>query len=169
MEVSWYHRQPWKFIIIVVFLCIAPATGFLMSILLVIMYHDDVFPPPIPRQYLEFDGSEEPELYKLKRRIRRRRRWADFWAWLALLAFIASAPAGIYVGKQFEPAKAFNPTFLTIGVFLTMTMFFVMFHVRLKALIPYLIDEYEERISEPKYIVNEDIPPDITISGKQKE
>ena len=48
-------------------------------------------------------------------------------------------------------------------------MFFIMFHVRLKALIPYLIEEYEERINEPQYTVNENIPLSITISGRKDE
>ncbi|MGN0872933.1 MAG: hypothetical protein ACI4UV_17255, partial [Victivallales bacterium] len=151
MEVRWYHRQPWKFIVILVLLCAAPASGFIIFGLLMVMYQGDFFPPPIPQKYLEFDGYEKPELHKLKRRIRRRLRWADFWAWLAVLAFGSSWFAGIYVGKQFEPLEAFKYGFLTIGAFLTMAMIFIMFHVRLRGLIPYLIEEYEERINEPQY------------------
>ena len=48
-------------------------------------------------------------------------------------------------------------------------MFFIMFHVRLRGLIPYLIEEYEERINEPQYTVNENIPLSITISGRKDE
>lgn len=169
MEVRWYHRQPWKFIVILVLLCAAPASGFIIFGLLMVMYQGDFFPPPIPQKYLEFDGYEKPELHKLKRRIRRRLRWADFWAWLAVLAFGSSCFAGIYVGKQFEPSKALKPTFLTIAAFLTMAMIFIMFHVRLRGLIPYLIEEYEERINEPQYTVNENIPLSITISGRKDE
>ena len=130
MEVRWYHRQPWKFIVILVLLCAAPASGFIIFGLLMVMYWQDFFPPPIPQKYLEFDGYEKPELHKLKRRSRRRLRWADFWAWLAVLAFGSSWFAGIYVGKQFEPLEAFKYGFLTIGAFLTMAMFFIMFHVK---------------------------------------
>ena len=50
-----------------------------------------------------------------------------------------------------------------------MAMFFIMFHVRLRGLIPYLIEEYEERINEPQYTVNENIPLSITISGRKDE
>ncbi len=62
-----------------------------------------------------------------------------------------------------------NKDSLTIGAFLTLAMFFIMFHVRLRGLIPYLIEEYEERINEPQYTVNENIPLSITISGRKDE
>ncbi len=170
MEVRWYHRQPWKFIVIVVLLCAAPASGFIIFGLLMVMYEGDFFPPPIPQKYLEFDGYEKPELHKLKRRIRRRLRWADFWAWLAVLAFGSSFFAAIYVGDQFDTFElSFNSTFITLGGFWMLTTIFAVFHAQSKGLIPYLIEEYEERINEPQYVVNENIPLSITISGKKDE
>ena len=166
MEVRWYHRQPWKFIVILVLLCAAPASGFIIFGLLMVMYQGDFFPPPIPQKYLEFDGYEKPELHKLKQRIRRRLRWADFWAWLAVLTFAASFLVAMYTAKEYPGT---NKCFAVLGAFLTLAMFFIMFHVRLKGLIPYLIEEYEERINEPQYTVNENIPLSITISGRKDE
>mgnify|MGYP000614054034 FL=1 len=50
-----------------------------------------------------------------------------------------------------------------------LTTIFVVLYAQSKALIPYLIEEYEERINEPQYTVNENIPLSITISGRKDE
>ena len=78
--------------------------------------------------------------------------------------------AAIYVGDQFDTFElSFNSTFITLGGFWMLTTIFVVLYAQSKALIPYLIEEYEERINEPQYTVNENIPLSITISGRKDE
>ena len=61
-------------------------------------------------------------------------------------------------------------TFLRCATILVFVIIFgIIFHVRLRGLIPYLIDEYEEHINEPQYTIKENIPLSLTISGKDKQ
>ena len=162
MELRWYQRQPWKFIVIVVLLCAAPASGFVIFGLLMFMYWQDFFPPPIPAEYLTFDGYEKPDLYRLKRRIRRRLFLADVWGWMAVFAFGGAIPAAFCIGKQ-HPGTDVGIAILFGGWFLATV--FVMLLVSMRGLIPYLIAEYEYRMSESPYTVADNIPPSLTISG----
>ena len=158
MELRWYQRQPWKFIVIVVLLCTAPATAFVLFGLLMFMYWQDFFPPPIPAEYLTFDGYEKPDLYRLKRRIRRRLFLADVWGWMAVFAFGGSFLAAIYFGKG-------EGTRVILFGFWFLASVCVMLHGAMKGLIPYLIAEYEYRMSESPYTVADNIPQNLTISG----
>lgn len=158
MELRWYQRQPWKFIVIVVFLCTAPATAFLLFVLLIFMYRQDFFPPPIPVEYLTFDGYEKPDLYRLKRRIRRRLFLADVWGWMAVFAFGGSFFAALYFGE------GDGALVILFGSWFLATVF-AMLLVSMRGLIPYLIAEYEYRMSESPYTVADNIPQNLTISG----
>ena len=158
MELRWYQRQPWKFIVIVVLLCAAPASGFVIFGLLMFMYWQDFFPPPIPAEYLTFDGYENPDLYRLKRRIRRRLFLADVWGWMAVFAFGGAIPAAYRFGE------GDGALVILFGGWFLATVF-VMLLVSMRGLIPYLIAEYEYRMSESPYTVADNIPPSLTISG----
>ncbi len=158
MELRWYQRQPWKFIVIVVLLCAAPASGFVIFGLLMILYWQDFFPPPIPAEYLTFNGREKPDLYRLKRRIRRRLFLADVWGWMAVFAFGGAIPAAYRFGE------GDGALVILFGGWFLATVF-VMLLVSMRGLIPYLIAEYEYRMSESPYTVADNIPPSLTISG----
>ena len=164
MELRWYQRQPWKFIVIVVLLCAAPASGFVIFGLLMILYWQDFFPPPIPAEYLTFNGRENPDLYRLKRRIRRRLFLGDVWGWMAVFAFGGAIPAAYRFGE------GDGALVILFGGWFLATVF-VMLLVSMRGLIPYLIAEYEYRMryeyrmSESPYTVADNIPPSLTISG----
>ena len=158
MELRWYQRQPWKFIVIVVLLCAAPASGFVIFGLLMILYWQDFFPPPIQAEYLTFNGYEKPDLYRLKRRIRRRLFLADVWGWMAVFAFGGAIPAAYRFGE------GDGALVILFGGWFLATVF-VMLLVSMRGLIPYLIAEYEYRMSESPYTVADNIPPSLTISG----